>query len=299
MKIKFKIVNLLVLVVTFSSCGKSNAPSSDLNLVNGTVDYKSSPGVIGLYIKRTGHGKQECTGTIVRHDLVLTAAHCILEGVENVVFPFRNLADEGDLTGLESRGLKSSLFVTHPKYQEVDHRNLYSFLKADVAFVIFEKNTFINWAKPLVISEKSPNPGDSVKLIGYGHASISEGLKFGIRRSGTAKVNRILSDFSNAIRIGRTWGSRDADPQEGDSGGPMLNEKGEILGTLTGGWDANHYVNLNDKGIKAFIARVMRDPNPTKSTGQNIDAVNFEDTTGIKQDLTKKNAPKPSVPDEL
>jgi V8-like Glu-specific endopeptidase len=300
MNFNLKLGEILSLVATLCSCGESKTPASDLNISNATVDYLSSPGVVGLFIKRPGHRAQRCTGTIVRHDLLLTAAHCFLEGAENEVFPYQNLEAEGDLVGIESRGVKSSLYVTHPDYKYVNRRIQTSYLKADVAFVIFGKNAFAQWPKPLVISKSAPKAGDPVKLIGYGQGNyIKDERKQGIRRSGMSSVSLIATNFSNAISIFHSWNGEDPEPQFGDSGGPILNENGEILGVLSGGIGHSDYVNLNDKGIKAFIERVMRDHSPSLQGGQNIKNWDFGDTSTTKQEVIKNILPGTSVNDDL
>ena len=264
--------------------------SSEFKVVGGYMDYISSPAVIGLLLKLPEGGASTCTGAVVRDDLVLTAAHCVVDSKTTEIFPFVNLSDQ-DHDPFRSSGIATKTFIVFPDY---DPTNVQSSWGSDVAFLIFPKGTFAKNPK-LKIATEIVKISDSVTLIGYGHTGIRDKksnpeMK---RYHGSNTVENIVVEAASAIFLDtKAVSAATAGLGQGDSGGPLLNTKNEIIGvahansfTLPENADrpSNSYISETNKlvsiytsvfdpSVKAFIRSVLNEPTPTDATVRGLKA---------------------------
>ncbi|WP_218932030.1 S1 family peptidase [Adhaeretor mobilis] len=77
-------------------------------------------------------------------------------------------------------------------------------------------------APPVTVTEHAPRPGETLTICGYGH---------GIYRSATGKCTQY---YAPEINLPRHMVELDVQARQGDSGGPIFNERGELAGVLFG-----------------------------------------------------------------
>lgn len=298
---KFAQMRFSLFLFLAASCAQNEPSASQLNMRGGVEDYTSSPGVVGLLIKSPGAPTGSfCTGTVVRDDLILTAAHCFGAAQNLEVYPYQKLKEEGRFRPLVARGFMSNQIVQHPRAPWVGLGEGYLRLEVDVAFVVFEPGTFKYWSKESIAS-KSVNVGEKVKLIGYGHTETQHEVT-GKRMSGISAVAAIRKENGDAIQIDTSILQKEAyaTPLLGDSGGPLLNVAGEVVGVLQGevGY-RTYYVNINSKKIRPFIDAMMNNPSPLNATSTAPKSSTFEDSQNIKSKIKTGKPPLPPGHDEL
>lgn len=225
---------------------ESGLPTASPFTASSTSDY---PGVVKIY----GVGGM-CTGTIVSHKAVLTAAHCTLErGTYTVTGDFGSA--------------KSTTIVENFGPGEVNDPN-------DIALLIFPNNTFDQ--RYVVRIASSVSSGDTATLVGYGCDDLTSRTGSGVKRSGTNQIARISSyvyfytPVSSSYYRGIVGPSNRAASCFGDSGGPALkqvNGSYEVVavthaGGVSGSTIISQYVNVaSDSYNRNFIAGVNRDYN--------------------------------------
>ena len=294
---KFKVsAFLLCLTMTglATSC-KHRGQVSGVKVIGGVEDYDSAPAVVGLVMFKSGQPSEVCTGTIVRADLVVTAAHCVINGAPDEVVVFQKAGVPGQSLATLPHSIEIIGFPDYDPAQKGMRSN------KDLAFVVFKPQTFA--AIPKASFSKTPAKIDQdVTLVGYGDTGIRDsGSHPHLKRFiGHNKISNILTESGSAIEIlSSKVGFTTSGSGQGDSGGPLLNNQGDILGTAhvnAFGLPENttkqnndyisddnplrsFYCNIFNPGLAAFIAAVMADPNPTKATVQHIHATPFEDTS--------------------
>ncbi len=273
----FKISILSTAAASVTFC-KPVGSQSEVKVVGGVEDYDSNPAAVGIVINLVD-SERACTATIVRDDLLLTAAHCLHGAKKVAVF---DSPGENMKRPLLEKQLISTNFVVFPTYQDDTSPNLHN--NSDVAFVVYAKGAFSGFQQAK-ITETPPRVGQAVKLVGYGTTDQSENMELK-RFSGSNSIAEIDSTRASHIWLAtNTVGRTTAGLGHGDSGGPLFSSGGEVIGVAHSGnfklsdkpsnqqinqdnQVVSGYINVTDPGISSFIKAVMNDPNPTSATGQ-------------------------------
>lgn len=255
-------------------CG-SHDNDSQLNIVNGkAISGDWEPAVVFLYNPTEDQGGGVCTGTFVKPQVLVTAAHCTdyvknisTDGVseetedQTMVIAWDETVDSdgnpdnGISGGFKALAKSSRIF----RHRAVNAGNIKSVHTGDLAIVYFEdyeSDSFKNIAK------FSPRRGATATIVGYGADAIRpspDDQSVGTKRMGTVRLNSV-SEFISFSGPRSTNCSDDCgegvNAGPGDSGGPMFVDD-ELVATTSGGsfW-LTSYVNLNATSARQFIEGV-------------------------------------------
>lgn len=211
--------------------GVSDPESSADEVVGGKETFEHPE--VGMVWKGGGL----CTGTLIRPNVVLTAAHCVTgspkdEDVSTVqpsyAFEIRASAE------VKQRFAVDRAYAV-PSAADFDGSQ--SWRKKDIALLRLATPVPATLAKPLRAAPSWPWPGARVALYGYGCTDRATGENG--RRPGTGVKRKLERNWTVGLALGWT---ETQNVCQGDSGGPLLDlNRGVVLGTNSG------YVNEDDR----------------------------------------------------
>lgn len=236
---------LLLLGLAAAACGTAPTGSDGTGrtaqeIVNGYRD-DADTAVVAI-----GHGTEVlgfCTGSLITPNLVMTARHCVGPTVNEG--PHGGIVCDQTTFGSPQTG---AFF-----FAATDDQHRYrgtgvvhvppdsAFCGNDIALIQLEGTGVPDdVAKPLVPRlDTAPTSSEQFAAIGYGLTSPS-GTQSGVRMRVDENLVRCLGESCNSptdsIVAGNEW-LGDARTCPGDSGGPAVDAKGQVMGVLSRGPD--------------------------------------------------------------
>lgn len=264
----YSILFLFTLIVSFAACRNDIEPLSALHVVGGRdAAAHEYPSVVGLIFRFSGYKDNfefsTCTGTFIREDVVLTAAHCFVPSREAKQIKLIDVTVFGD-----ERSRKTPLVSTggaiHPDYNGQ--------AESDLGLVFFPAASAPAVAK---LGSRPGKNGDKVHFVGMGVSRWEASwYSIGTKRIGTNVIGSadgmiaITNNFSSPYDVPEPGRSAYSN---GDSGGPLFNDQEEIIGVNSMSlvqWtqDPRYY-----GGLRQYVRYVqMQVPNVTQTKNESF-----------------------------
>lgn len=159
-----------------------------------------------------------CTATLIKHDLVLTAAHCVCEPDQVGYCATRATFEFPDPFNIQIPGT----VIAHPEF------GVRRWFNEDMAVIRLDWPSYQKISiEPMIVAPpyQAPAAGAPLQIVGFGHTGSD---CRGPRKKKWLPVK--LTTISAARLMIDEEGKR-ACP--GDSGGPILNQAGQVVGVVS------------------------------------------------------------------
>jgi hypothetical protein len=224
-----------------TACGViSGVTASGLAIVNGSSCSAATASVAQVsLVGSDGFAIGYCSGTVISQTAVLTAAHCLVDGVAKVRVAFG------------TKEVTASSFKASPNYNGTASNSI------DVGVVLMSDPM----GQPVVpiLSSRDPGVGEAAVIAGYGQDLFGQAF---VLRAGATTISNVGS-----VYLQNDYGGSSASTCSGDSGGPMLvsvngtwavaGVTSSVSGSCIAG--ANYYVNMRNSLARSFVLGLVPD----------------------------------------
>ena len=234
------LISAALTVSTMISCKHSPDSLSATSIIGG-VPSSGFPFMAGVVNQKRSPGTASCGGSLIRKNVILTAAHCVARNSSSL---YGFLGTTSIETGLGTM-VKADAVVVHPDYDA-------SAIKNDLALVFLRDYDVARFAGPvapitIASSPAIPKSGDQITLIGWGLMTTIGRLKDNALKQlalpvlPDAACKQIYDDFDDAGHTQVCYNNAAAgggDACNGDSGGPLVSMGAEgtrLIGAVSYG----------------------------------------------------------------
>jgi secreted trypsin-like serine protease len=218
-----------------TSCGVSSSDqTSDLSIVGGERVAETDPVTLSTVALVSPSGSQFCTGSLIKADLVLTAAHCLADYTDSQLFvAFGNVALPGYFKREKLRAAVS--YTVHSGYSSRQTElDVPTAAPNDIALVKLSQAAPVAY-KPIAMlaAKDSIHDGEALLLAGYGLTkwyANGGGVLYKVQ-SKIGKQAPAVKEFDFAAIPGKS-------ACMGDSGGPAFvvrNQRLVLIGVTSRG----------------------------------------------------------------
>ena len=258
---RFFIFLLNITLISLLSC---KTTKSETNVINGLNADNEAFQVVLIVYTNVDKSAGICTGSVISHNKVLTAANCVIPKRKTLAVLFQTLNEDESITAHEQKVLS---YTVHDRFN-IDDPSTFPY---NLAILNLPAGTF-DATPPLELVNQRPEEGTNVFLVGYGCFTTKERkvhLKkidastfdhpldvvekivckskdpstYFNRRIGENNITKSTLCPSNMIQVNqlqkqvdtniKTPTGTDAAPSTGDAGGPLFKPTGLIIGTLS------------------------------------------------------------------
>ncbi len=198
--------------------------SSSDAVVSGTETFERPE--VGI----VWHGGGLCTGTLIRPNVVLTAAHCVTGLPKDEDATTANPPYAFEIRTAADKSQRFPVVRIHSVLAEGDFDGGQGWRKQDIALMRLGSSVPSSLARPAAVAHSWPAVGAAVAIFGYGCTDRTPGANG--RRPGSGTKRKMERAWTLGAAFGWT-SSNNVCP--GDSGGPLLDQRrGSVVGTNSG-----------------------------------------------------------------
>jgi hypothetical protein len=208
---------------------------------------------MAVFLAVDGQWRFECTGTLVAPNVVLTAGHCVLAFDPDATT--RAAACEGNSTPRLARAEdvtvvtgvhadENAYAVARLAVPSVNDGRVTNLCGNDIALLVLKEPVRPSEAEPLVLAvSKGVSAGESFDTVGFGAEDALAIPDDNVRRRAGGSVRCVAPgcELDGDVRAGE-WLSEDTFACAGDSGGPALDQAGNVLGVVSRGFSDCHSI---------------------------------------------------------
>jgi len=171
-----------------------------------------------------------CTGTLVRANVVLTAAHCITGLPKDEDATAAQPAYAFEIRRVAGDRQRFAVDRIHSFLTPADFDGTQRWRTKDIALVRLASDVPASIARPNVVARAWPRLGSRVAIYGYGCSDRNPGADGRRPGAGTKRKKEYRWSLGLALGFSDTENSC-----PGDSGGPLLDvQRGAVFGTTSG-----------------------------------------------------------------